>query len=343
MDAIRSYSTTLTNRFGASWNRFWFAASDTFSLAVLRVLTGLAALYYLLSHTADLIRWFGPNGILAIDRAKQIAGLESATGDMPTVYRFSYLYFCESPAALWIAHAVGIVILTALTLGLRTRIMAALSLLVVLSYVHRAPVLTAQFEPVLTMMLFYLCLAPCGRQLSLDRFLALRKASRDGERQQMLAELDRKSSVATFVLRLMQIHIVAFYLVMGLSKLRGEGWWNGESAWGLLAYSESRLIDLTSLAGAPYVINFWTHAIVAFELSFGVLIWSKTLRPLVLAVSVLMWTSLALITGLTAFCLLMLIANLAFVSAPAMRAVYDRWSLSWKKDVPQTIADKVSA
>lgn len=321
MNETRNAARKLTDRIGNAWNQFWFRPADALPLCVLRILVGLVALYFVFSHTADIVRWFGPNGILSIDRTKQIVGMAGAAGQQTaSVHRLSYFYWFDAPAALYAAHVCGLVVVLALTLGLFTRIATVLSLLVVLSYVHRAPMLTGELEPVLTMLLFYLMLSPCGKRLSLDGLLARRKTAKSPASVQTTNDpKDSASSWAAITRRLIQVHIAAFYLVMGLSKLRFDGWWDGEAVWGLIAYSESRLIDLTFLHNATYVLNFWTHAIVVFELSFAVLIWNRTARPILLVISIFMWSSLALLTGQLAFCALMLVANLAFVPAATLR------------------------
>ena len=64
---IRAAFSDFTERFGRGWNRFWFTPVDSYPLAVLRVCVGVAALAYVGSHTTDLVRWFGANGLLPAD------------------------------------------------------------------------------------------------------------------------------------------------------------------------------------------------------------------------------------------------------------------------------------
>jgi hypothetical protein len=302
MRAVSNYFSNLCETFGQGWNRFWFTPSDAFPLSVLRILSGLAALYYHASQAADLTRWFGPVGLLTSDTVQRLSG--------PAAFRFSPLNFTDSPAALWTFQVVGFVILAAFTVGLATRVTNVLALLVVLAYVHRAPMLTGQFEPVLTMVLAYLCLAPAGAYWSVDCRLRgwLNRA-----------RAPQPSVAANISLRLIQVHLAAFYLLMGLTMLAGQPWWNGEALWLLAARPESRLMDLTFLHQYPYAINLWTHAVVGFELLFGILIWNRTARPLLLGLAVVIWASLALVTGLLAFFAMLLIAHLAFVSPLTLR------------------------
>jgi hypothetical protein len=61
------------------------------------------------------------------------------------------------------------------------------------------------------------------------------------------------------------------------------------------------------------LVNAWTHAIVVFELLFGILIWVRPARPLLLGLAVVAWGLLALVTGQVAFCAMMVIANMCFL------------------------------
>ncbi len=308
MNDLAEYFRQLTNRCGSAWNRFWFTPRDPFMLSLLRIIVGLMALYFVGSHTADLIRWFGPDGILNPETTIQLTG-----GDqLPYSFRFSYLYLANTPTALWALHAVGLVVVAAMIVGLWSRITTVATLLVVLSYIHRGPMLTAQFEPVLTMVLAYLCLAPTGRYLSLDAWLGRHKPP---TRRQLLKgpEQDDLSTSANIATRLIQLHLAALCLMIGLNMLAGEVWWSGEAMWWLIARTESRLVDLTRLAHAFLLVNVWTHGVVTYQLAFGTLVWNRLARPILLALGVVVWASLALVTGLVAWCVMMVVASLAFV------------------------------
>ena len=272
---------------------------------------GLAAFYLVVSYTADLVVWFGPEGLLPVEVVRQLTGVSRAGPfeAQPAAVRWSFLFLADSKGLLWCAHGVSLLVTLAFALGLFSRVTAVLSLAVVLSYVHRAPMITGPFESVLTMLLFYLCWAPCGARWSVDRWLAERK-SPDAQSREVTLSIGANISQ-----RLMQVHLSALYLLMGMSMLAGEVWWAGEAVWWLVARGESRLIDLTFLDRHLLVINLWTHAVVLFPLAFGVFIWNSLARPLLLVLSLLLWVPLALVTGLVSYCGLMLIAGLCFLPA----------------------------
>jgi hypothetical protein len=232
------------------------------------------------------------------------------------------LEWCRTPGELWLAHALGLAVLALFTLGVFARVTSVLALVVVLSYVHRGWPLAGLFEPILAMALFYVCLGPSGACLSVDRWRAERAAARAGADRM---DAPRASAAANVALRLLQLHLAAVYLMMALGKLSMPNavWWVGHAAFWLSARSEPAL--LPELGWEPgYAQNAWTHAIVWFEALFGVLVWNRLARPLLLVLAVPLWASLGLLTGLWPFCMMMLSVHLAFVSGGTLRAVGQR-------------------
>jgi len=288
-----------------AWDLFWFAPSNPRRLCQLRVAAGLLAFWFFLGHTFDLQIWFGPGGLLPVDTVKSLR---------PDPYRWSFLPLFQDAGGLWLVHGLAIVSATCMAWGLFSRTTTLITWLFVLSYIHRAPMLTGVFEPILTLTLGYLWLAPVGNYYSVDRWWRERR----GRQSQPTAG---GSTASTLVSRLIQVHVATLYGLMGLSKLGGiagstnydGSWWRGEAVWWLITRSESRLIDLTFLHAYPLVVNALTHAIVAFELAFAVLIWNGRIRPWLLAVGCVLWPLIGLITGSLSFALAMLSLNLALL------------------------------
>ena len=311
LSAISDYFRTLGHAFAQGWNRFWFLPSDPYPLGVIRLLTGLIAIWVHVTLLSDLTRLFAAGGWLPVDVVERttIRG-----------YPLSYLNFASSPTDLLIAHCLGLVVLVLFTLGYWTRLTSILALIVMLSDVHRAPMITTMVEPVVTMVMFYLCLGPAGASWSLDEWLKRRKAAAAGS----FVQPPSKSFTATLSLHLIQVHLAMLYATMGAAKLMGSAWWTGLGVWWLVTRPESRSADLT---GMPlFLTNFWSHAIIAFELGFAILIWVRLARPLLLGIAVLMWLLMAILTGQVAFSLMMLVANLSFCSPDWLRSCTQAWS-----------------
>lgn len=322
---VSQYLSAFVSRFGEGWNRFWYSPSDPYPLGLMRIGLGLLLLYLHATYTADLVTFFGPNGMISQELVETLA---SGRGFNPTY--FSHLYGIQSAQGLYIAHVIGAVILLLFTVGFKSRVMCVLTLLLTLAYYHRAPFVTSAVEPITCMLLFYMCFGPCGASLSVDRWLANRRAQNDPIFAKELAARSR-SFAATISLRLMQVHVTVIYLAMGLAKLSGppqidagaawtNPWHTGNAVWLLAARAESPWIDLTGLLAAnSYLFNMWTLAIMVFEIAFGILIWNRLARPLLLLIAIPMWGSLALISGIAPFCMAMLIANVAFFSREMVR------------------------
>jgi len=329
MDALRDYFRELTTRLGSGWNRFWFTPADALTLSVLRVLTGLVALYLHLTLFADLVHFFGAGGLLPE------ATVRDLIGDRKT---YSYLFHFTRPADLVLVHSIGAVVLALFTAGVYTRITSVLALAVMLSTVHRGPMISTEVEPIVTMVMFYLCLGPSGAYLSVDRLLGRRKLAARRMLDPGAADRSPATWSANLATRLIQVHLAAIYLFVSLAMLSGITWWDGGAVWWLVARTETRLADLTWLADHPLVVNAWTHAIVLVEFAFPLLVWNTLARPLVLGIAAVMWLTLIPITGLTDYCLMMLVANLAFVSPAAMHRVADacRGRLAKGSAQPQT-------
>lgn len=315
MRAVRDYFARLVAAFGEGWNHFWFTPSDPATLGVIRILTGLMALYLHGSLLPDLVTFFGAGGLLP---PGDIGPLEGNT--------FSYLNYIQARSELITVHVLGLAVLALFTSGLWTRVTSILALVVFLSDVQRAPMITGRTEPIVAMLIAYLCIGPSGRRFSIDRLLADRNL-RPG--QEPAPELWTSATIAT---RLIQVHLVLWIAMMGFSKLTGDTWWSGLGMWWLIARRESRLVDLSWLYRHPDVIDVWTHAIVLFELAFPLLVWNRLARPLLLGIAALVWTSLALVTGDITFALALGTAALAFVSPETVLALSGRfWS-----SAPQT-------
>jgi hypothetical protein len=159
----------------------------------------------------------------------------------------------------------------------------------------------------------YLSLSPVDAYCWLGRWLRNRSAG------EWLSGPRQAACGATRWRRLILVHVAAVIAMWGLAKLRGVAWWTGQAVWYLLAQTHSRPLDLTALRDYPLLVNFWTHAIVYYELAVPVLVWNRLARPIVLAVGAILWLWVILATGLLLFGLTMTVATLAFIPASTYR------------------------
>lgn len=282
---------------GEGWNQFWFQPASSKSLSFIRIAAGLLSIVYFLSQSGDLLRWYSADSLMPAETVRIL----TSGPELPN-YRFSLFNLATKPSELWIFYSLGVVGAVCLAAGLFSRIAAGVTLVVLLSFVHRLPMISGLAEPVLAPLLFYLCIAPSGEWLGVNAWIKRRNSNED----------PAPSQLANLSLRMIQVHLAALVFMMGMSKLAQENWWTGDAIWFLLAQTRSRPFNLTFLRESPFVINAWTHAIVAFEIAFPILIWNRFARPILLIVGALVWLSIALATGHLMFALTMITASIAF-------------------------------
>jgi hypothetical protein len=72
---------------GEAWNRFWYEARDPRVISMMRIGVGAIALFALVCYTPDLIKFFGPSGLLPSNVVRAVMFAEEATAE-----RSSFLY-----------------------------------------------------------------------------------------------------------------------------------------------------------------------------------------------------------------------------------------------------------
>jgi hypothetical protein len=316
----------LVDDFGQKWNRFWFSPAEALPACVLRLVVGVLAAAHFLDLGYRINVWYANNGAVPPVAVRRLLEL-TASGEE---FRYTYLNAFPASSGSWIVHGLAIVVAIAFAVGFLTRISGILTLAATLAYVHRFPQVGGHIEPVLCFLIGYLCITPSGSRWSVDSRLF--GAAPKGSLLPLVLGAADAPIAANIGLRLVQVHLAMFYAMMGLTKLYGDAWWEGTAIWILLAQTQSRPLDLTGIRrlgqAGEYLLNFWTHAIVYFELAFGILIWTRIGRPILLWLSVLIWLSVIVATGHVLFGLTMLGANIAYLPAGVFEPLARRSELT---------------
>jgi predicted DCC family thiol-disulfide oxidoreductase YuxK len=315
------YLTNLAREAWAGWNRFAFTPSDPTPLGLVRVAAGALAFWSLFVYGLDLRAYFGSDGWLDPTTVLNMRGMQT-----PGAWSFWDFVPDGMLRPTWLAC---LVVVTMFTAGLFSRVTAILTWVIIVATARRVPASLYGFDQILSAWLLYLAATGAsGQAVSLDRYFSRLKRNR--------AEVARRSKSGAWTaptgvpdptisanigLRLIQCHLILVYGMAALAKFRGTSWWTGDAIWGTLVEPEFRVFDLTWLAVYPSLIQFSTHAALALELSYPVLIWIRPLRPLVLTAVVLMHAGIGLTLGLGEFSLAMIAGNLAFVSGPWLRSL----------------------
>lgn len=304
----RSWLRSYCDDWQSLWNRFWFTPRDPALLGLLRILVGSMLLYTHLVWSFELSAFFGSEDAVMPTSFREVFSYGPS-------YRWSHFDWI-GPQLRWPVHIAGLVVMAMFMLGFWTRITGILTAILVVSYANRA--MGAQFglDHINGFMAFYLALGPSGEFLSVDRWIANRRGQGRGA---------ENSTLANISLRLMQLHLCLVYLFAGTAKLMGDTWWNGEAIWGAFANYEYQTLDMTWMAEWMWLLNIINYTTLIWELFYPFLVWPRLTRPLFLGMAVCVHLGIGISMGMMTFGLIMVYANLSFISTDWVRGQGERY------------------
>jgi hypothetical protein len=149
----------------------------------------------------------------------------------------------------------------------------------------------------MTTGLFYLMLSPLPDRYSFDHRVLRTKLG--------------KPQFLGFWRRVLQVHLCFVYVVGGLAKCLGSGWWNGANLWRSLTRPPFNLISPDILVRFKYALPILGISICLIELGYPFFIWIKKTRLFWLVCILAMHAAIGLAMGLYLFALVMIVLNLA--------------------------------
>jgi hypothetical protein len=319
---------------------------ELFDLLILEGPTGVDALQTFVRHvTADC-----PT---AAQREAYLDFMEywSAPPDDPDLIHkghpvYSPFFHVTSRAGINTIHALHLAVIILFTLGVWTRVTSVLTWLAGLAYIQRNPLALFGQDTMMNLCLFYLMLAPCGAVWSVDwlvrRYRTARARLSAGAPGRAGAEaLPRPGGPtplvsANVVIRLLQVQYCLMYLSAGLSKLKGQNWWNGTAVWYTMTNPEFSPLHIPVFRYILHVLcqdeyrwvwEIYMSSLAVFTLTLEIglpfLVWTR-LRPLMIFGAILLHLGIALNMGLVVFSLFMFTLLLAWMPPEAIRRVFAR-------------------
>lgn len=328
MKREHSFANPQTEGLAGRWAQFWFGPTDVFGLHVVRLLTGLLLLAWLLPLAGEANNFFGLSGWF--DRQGYLDA-SRIPGGAPKPIGWSLLYlFGGSPSALAWAFWGSIGVLVLFTLGVATRVTAVLTWVIVVSFTAN-PAVDDELDPLLNLlsvylMVGYLLLGQWGGNLSIAGRLL-------GSWPGFLPGGDRRpappSHAATLALRLIQVHVAILVTTTGLHKLQSGDWWAGVAHWYLLHRPmDTTLSQLKSLTetGRSYLgyLNVAAYATLGWQIGFSFFAWrAGWWRVLLLGGAVIGWIGTSRIYEMALFGPALLIGCLSYIRAREWQVLGD--------------------
>ncbi len=304
---------------GASWDRFWFTARDPQSLAVIRIACGAMLAYVHLIWASVINDFMGVNAWMSAELVRSLHRDDWA---------WSWLWYTENPVWLGLHQFLAIVVSLMMMVGLFTRVAVPIAWWMTLMVCHRLTGALFGLDQMVVMLAMYLMISHCGSVWSVDAIL--RRRFEDQGRLQPTSwrawlwpapTATINNNLAT---RLIQLHLCVIYLFGGLSKMRGEMWFDGSAMWYTAVNYEYQSLDITWIGRWRFLVASLTAITIFWETFYVALIWPRLTRPIMLAIAVLVHGGIAVALGMVTFGSIMIIANLAFIEPRLMQRLYNR-------------------
>ena len=270
-----------------AWSRFWFEPEATSTLALVRIAFGVVVVAWTLSLAGDLFTFFGPGGI------------RPAPTEAPGAW--SVLWWLEGDVAVALVYAALLLAAISLTAGFHPRAAALVVFVCLISFERRSPFVVNAGDQLLRILAFYLALAPSGASLSVDRW----------RKKAPFWELPKR---APWALRLMQMQLTFVYLGAVWAKVRGATWNDGTAVSYAMRLDDLERFPVPSfVTDLPAISTLLTYGTLAIELSLGLLVWNRRLRPWVIGAGVLMHLGIEGALRVGFFTLAVFVMYLAFI------------------------------
>jgi hypothetical protein len=279
---------------------FLFSPETDKWLGALRIGLGLQVAVYALFLRSDWHFLFASTGKGLVSRK---LGEAITSFDSPLIPKLGWLValggyaHIGEDAVLSIAWACLLCMGLLLLVGIFSRPAAIIAWFLHLCAAESGGLFAYGADNFMTTGLFYLMLSPLPDRYSLDHRL-------------LNVEL-RDPQLLGFWRRVLQVHMCFVYLIGGLAKCLGNGWWNGSNLWRSLTRPPFNLISPDILVQFKYVLPILGISICLIELGYPFFIWIKKTRLLWLVCILVMHVAIGLAMGMYLFALVMIVLNLA--------------------------------
>jgi hypothetical protein len=295
---MRAWGEQRLRRAVAAWDWFWFQPVESSTFALYRTAVGTLTLSWTLALAPSLYAFYSPDGILP--------SYPEYTGSLA----WGLLEYFPGSAAVTLFYFLMLLASICVLVGFATRLSAVVLFICLVSFAHRNPWVLNSGDLLVQLLVFYLLLMPAGVALSVDRWL---------KPNQPFWEFPRR---AIWPLRLVQVQVSMLYIVAVWDKVRGTTWNDGTA----VSYA-MRIGDLSRfpvpgfISDSLIISNLLTFGTLALELSLGILVWNRVLRPWVLLLGVSLHLGIDYSVRVGFFSWAILVAYIAFIPRDVARSL----------------------
>ena len=279
-----------------AWDAFLFRPISPVPIALYRILFGMLVLVNLGFLFPDRHVFYGDEGIFP---------LADATRYAPAMTRFNVLAWLPNrPVVVEAFFAAALIAAVCLTIGLLTRLSAAVVWVCLLSLHYRTPIILNSGDAFLRLAAFYLILSAAGSALSVDRWLRVRRGAEPA---------GPPAPVAPWAQRLIQLQLALVYLATVYWKLHGHTWVHGTAVYYASRINEYARFPVPYLFDHLWTVKLLTWGTLGIELAMAVLVWFRDLRYPVLLIGLALHLGLEYSMNIQLFQWLMISAYVLFI------------------------------
>jgi hypothetical protein len=285
------------NRVVEAWNRFWFEPVESSTFVLFRLAFGLLALGYTISLAPALFAFYSDDGILP------------AQPTYSGTLAWGLLGWFPSDGAVVLFYFLLLIGAIALLVGFQTRIAALVFFVCLISFGRRNPWVLNSGDLLVQVLAFYMLFMPAGVAGSVDRWLKDPRGLWDF------------SARSIWPLRLVQVQVSILYIAAVWAKVRGVTWNDGTAVSYAFRIEDIARFPVPSFVTDSLVLaNLLTFGTLAVELSIGILVWNRVLRPWVLLLGLGLHLGIDYAVRVGFFSYAVLIAYVAFIPPDAARS-----------------------
>ena len=304
--------------------RYFFGEVDTRWLAIFRILFSLVLLKDAVYHLFLAEIFYSDAGV--VPRWALFDGLVRDT-------RFSLMDAVGQPWLAFLFFCVWIVVLICLMLGYRTRLMAILNFIIILSVHERNGYILTSADTLMRVMSFWMMFAPIGQYYTIDAIWRRWQRFRETALVSDLRVLGRPRTAFALPVRLLQWQLIIVYLSTGYLKTQGAIWQNGD-VMHYITQIETFIMPMGRwLAFLPeFMLKGLSYYSMYAEIAIPVLLISPFLwrwsRVLAFGLALILHGGIALTMSIPDFSIVMILCYLPFFDPAWMRWLKDRFRRS---------------
>lgn len=247
-----------------AWNEFFFKPQSPLPVCLFRIFYGLVVLADLIMLRPEWVMWYGPHAFTSLNTVHKLDA---------NVHMNLLELLPQTNLAINLFYWVFVICTVFLTVGFMSRFSAVAVYLFMGSIELRNGFILNSGDTLILVCGFFLMFAPIGAQLSVDRWLKLRRGK-------------GSATVPLFspwAQRMLQIQTAVVYFATFYWKSLGTTWINGTAVYYALHIQDMQRFPFPTFHHLIiYQLLTWMTLLIEFAL--GALVWFKELRyPVLLA------------------------------------------------------------